>query len=408
MSWGGNGSSWQYWRGTPNRGRKQQSDDYQTAPWKSSFSSKGNGKGKQKNMDKQAFPPFDQAKPALDQPAILEVASQNTGGGDPLISHLQRAVNQARKAEKKVQSIEREQLEKKHQWSQWQAQLKQSYAKEKARFLATMERLARDHAAATVEQSQARSALRSVTIEPKEVAHNPAQDMEFAALIQDADLQMEENDDMEDIIKRAKQAAVEERQGTCDPFATPMRKDRQLPSTPLGAQQHGYSLGCSAACSGPGVDSYLDRSRTSPAIADPYMCSPGPYAAGATTSAGSVHRTRRSPSSANVNKDGMGKREHIKMAGKAVQPVRATSPHTGLSLAEKLAAKRMESLTSEGDGRAAGSGREPIPVDAAPSPPRAPAAPQQHIIYDDSDISDLDQAEIAALQAQYAGLGGLE
>ena len=50
---------------------------------------------------------------------------------------------------------------------------------------------------------------------------------------------------------------------------------------------------------------------------------------------------------------------------------------------------------------------KPEAVSVSPSPP-AEHGGERHIIYDDSDISDMDPAEMAALQAQYEGLTSLE
>ena len=67
------------------------------------------------------------------------------------------------------------------------------------------------------------------------------------------------------------------------------------------------------------------------------------------------------------------------------------------------AAKRME------ESALAGVGADHPAVEVIPSPPPVLASvrPERRIIYN-SDISDLDAVEIAALQEQHAGLGDLE
>ncbi|CAE7410552.1 unnamed protein product, partial [Symbiodinium pilosum] len=227
MSWSGDGSAWHYWRGAPTAWTQAATGGLQCGSLE--IFGISHGAREQEQGQDGALPAFDQTKPASDQRVIMEMSSSSASGVDPLISQLQRAVNMEKKAEKRVQAIEKEQLEKKQQWSSWQAQLKQSYAKEKTRFLASMERLARD---------LCRGYSGAVA----------SQDLEFAALIHSADLQMEERDDMEAVIQRAKQAALQEQRGTREDFV----------STPLDSAKKEDRCGQGLAALGLGQEAHTD------------------------------------------------------------------------------------------------------------------------------------------------------
>ena len=186
-----------------------------------------------------------------------------------------------------------------------------------------MERLSREHIAASQEQAHARSALRSVTAEPQDFPEPAAlvvPDSEFAALISSADLSMEEPDDMDAVIRRAKEAAMNSQYNGPPAISTPVRPPRTLPSTPLGATKSAET-DLQDKLLGQGQDSYVAGSATPIAAADPYLVSPGCSAAAASIMGHSVQRTRRSPALPGSTKDVTGRRDSVKGDAKPAQPV---------------------------------------------------------------------------------------
>ena len=77
-----------------------------------------------------------------------------------LIPGLQRAVNVARKAEGKVKRVSQEKAERQQQWKDWEAKLRKTYARERGRFQAAMNKLDQDLADAVRQQNEARAAVR--------------------------------------------------------------------------------------------------------------------------------------------------------------------------------------------------------------------------------------------------------
>ena len=190
MTWskgGGKGSDgsfsqpWQVWRGS-----------WGQAPWRQppgqqqghKGKDKGQSKGTSKSKTTSTFPAYDLATPVVE--VVQEIPKQHT---DNYISDLQRAINSARKLESQGRKLDVLRQEKARQWRQWQEDLKQSFAREKARFVKDMHKIEQDTIQATEELSKARENLRFVAagdaqMEPVDAGAAALVEEDFAALLE--------------------------------------------------------------------------------------------------------------------------------------------------------------------------------------------------------------------------------
>ena len=81
-----------------------------------------------------------------------------------LISSLQKAVNTARRTEGKVKRLAAEKLEKQNQWASWEAELRKTFSREKARHTAALQKLDGDMQEALKQQAEARETVRQVAV----------------------------------------------------------------------------------------------------------------------------------------------------------------------------------------------------------------------------------------------------
>eukprot|EP00439_Symbiodinium_sp_Y106_P074615 s9_g14.t1 len=113
-----------------------------------------------------AFPAYDSKDRAA---AVRKEAQKGWGKGgqamdldpqDRMTTELQEHINQTRKAEQKVRSIAAARDNKEKMWTKYQDDMKQSLAKEYARYQKAMETIDKDLAAATSAREEARQNLR--------------------------------------------------------------------------------------------------------------------------------------------------------------------------------------------------------------------------------------------------------
>ena len=282
MTWskgGGKGSDgsfsqpWQVWRGSWNQAPwRQQHGQQQGHKGKDKGQSKGTGKGKQAST----FPAYDLATPVVD--VVQEIPKQHT---DSYISELQRAINSARKLETQVRKLDVLRQEKARQWRQWQEDLKQSFAREKARFIKDMHKIEQDTMQAAEELSKARANLRYVAtgdsqMEPVDAGHAAIIEEDFAALLESGTGHVAEEVTTEEanmeVLKRAMEAAARSSLspvGTVPPAATPARRTAAPAMTP-------YQSGSVKAMDikEPGTHGTYTASPGMPVATDPYLTSP--------------------------------------------------------------------------------------------------------------------------------------
>ena len=133
---------WQYWPGAWSASPKN-------APWKKDW-----------QKDNHAFPPYDAKTYGSDKPGANNAANEGMEIG--IVQELQRAINQARKAESKVKRLHYEREERQAQWRKWEQDLKRTYSKEKNRFISAMNKNEGEMQEAIRQQEQARNNLRHV------------------------------------------------------------------------------------------------------------------------------------------------------------------------------------------------------------------------------------------------------
>ena len=142
-------SASQLWKGawSSPRGRNQ-------APWKD---------GSWAVQQGQAFPSFDSQALAVSKEEA-EPSSEHSGTGPPQTRAVQAALNAARRAEQRVERLERDQATVRSQWSNYVTTMKQAYMKEKGRCQSRIVKLEKAHAEARHQLDAARVAFRNVVV----------------------------------------------------------------------------------------------------------------------------------------------------------------------------------------------------------------------------------------------------
>ena len=177
----GNGR-WQYWQGSWSPSQQSQSSG--GAPWR-----KGHGKSQA-----LSFPGYNAAK--KEEQHIAEVTTLKDREGDGYATALQRAINQVRKAEARTRKAQSDKKVWATQWTNWVAELRRTYAREKGRYQAAITRLDREMEEAVLEQEGARAALRKVATGMEESTYMGAN--EHVDLGADFDAIMQEEPELED------------------------------------------------------------------------------------------------------------------------------------------------------------------------------------------------------------------
>ena len=370
---------WQYWQGAWSPSQHQKG-----APWR-----RTQGKG-QDTKAALSFPGYDAAQ--KDEKHISEIATVKEKEGDGYASALQRAINQVRKAEARTRKAMADKRARAIQWTNWVAELKKTFAKEKSRYQAAVSRLERELEEAFLEQEGARAGLRRVAASMEvESGHGNGLSetvdagSEFEAIIQEEIHIEEAQESNDDILRRTllQGDARNVHQGTrvLDPRMAATPPPRKLPayslevSTPL----QGAKARPPREAQQPRVGDAMVSPGQTPADTDPYMASP------------SAATRRSSPSTGGRKKlatpDGAC-REGVKAAVRPVAPKHAIS--SSQSLADKLEAKRKALV----EGGALGCSATVPPPTTGVGP--GLGQPQHHILYDDgeekefSDTSDLE------------------
>ncbi|CAE7359807.1 CYTB5-A, partial [Symbiodinium pilosum] len=326
---------WQYWQGAWSPSQHQKG-----APWR-----RTQGKG-QDTKAALSFPGYDTAQ--KDEKHISEIATVKEKEGDGYASALQRAINQVRKAEARTRKAMADKRARAIQWTNWVAELKKTFAKEKSRYQAAVSRLERELEEAFLEQEGARAGLRRVA------------------------------------------ASMEVESGHGNGLSETVDAGSEMAATPPPRKLPAYSLEVSTPLQGakarppreaqqPRVGDAMVSPGQTPADTDPYMASP------------SAATRRSSPSTGGRKKlatpDGAC-REGVKAAVRPVAPKHAIS--SSQSLADKLEAKRKALV----EGGALGCSATVPPPTTGVGP--GLGQPQHHILYDDgeekefSDTSDLE------------------
>ena len=142
-------SASQLWKGawSSPRGRNP-------APWKD---------GSWAVQQGQAFPSFDSQALAVSKEEA-EPSSEHSGTGPPQTRAVQAALNAARRAEQRVERLERDQATVRSQWSNYVTTMKQAYMKEKGRCQSRIVKLEKEHAEARHQLDAARVAFRNVVV----------------------------------------------------------------------------------------------------------------------------------------------------------------------------------------------------------------------------------------------------
>ena len=130
-----------------------------------------------------AFPAYDQRRGYTDWDLTpSEPASQSSKTS--LVSLIQAAINQTRKAEQKVIPIEKQQTARTALWEKYEADLKAAYTKEHGRYNREMDRLKAEHAKAITEQEATRQALLQIHlngVQPEGQQEDARVEKKFAA-----------------------------------------------------------------------------------------------------------------------------------------------------------------------------------------------------------------------------------
>ena len=137
--WPSSPRTWQLWHGA----RKP------AGGWK--------GDGKQKGAKANAFPAYDSKRGQGQAKDSLEPADMSTDPGS-LTQILQSSLNNTRKTEQRVLSLNKALLEREELWKKYEADMRQAYRREYGRFHRDMERLRDDLQKANAAQAGARVA----------------------------------------------------------------------------------------------------------------------------------------------------------------------------------------------------------------------------------------------------------
>ena len=140
---------------------------------------KSRGKGKDKDKTKKpkeegTFPTYEdmvlpsQAGTSGKGRQPSEQAQPGPGGRGGLSRQVQRIVNNLRRSETRIRKIAEEETAAKAKWDEFQAQLKSSFVKERARFYENMERLKTASAEQTEIQEEALDELQRALAHPEE------------------------------------------------------------------------------------------------------------------------------------------------------------------------------------------------------------------------------------------------
>ena len=394
---------------------------------------KGHGKSEKKEWDQtwpetSKFPKYDQLKAGAQQ--IIEVHSETASGSaeDGLVRELQRCVNVARKAEQKVTALQKQIQTKQAQWEAFQTELKQSFLKEQQRFTQDLHRLRSELVAAEESQSEARAVVRCAArgegLLPRQSQLEAEEQWQSKIRAWEQEGQLEEDAPGDAVLRRALEAAVTK--PVQQDMRTPLRptslgmpspgtkKEHQMAKTSAtspGQFRTGSAMGYVAV---PGDASQLlppfmgGSPSATCASADPYMDTPG--VSNVAPIAKSVAKHIRKPPS--TSPDG-GHRTAIKERYRPKMPAHGSSP--GLSLAEKLEAKRLAAGNAtpdvkggRSDAQMAATASAFLPADPPISGQRMGNAngppPQAFIMYDAEDTATgegQDQDHISDMEAWY-------
>ena len=188
--------------------------------WQGSWASASPGRG-QGQWGKDEAPQTGSGIPAYDAKRTTTAASATTNGQpdhghDPaqgLVQGLQKAVNQARKAEARVKRIMADKKERQLQWQSWEAELRQTFAREKNRYVTAVAKLDADMQEALKNQDEARAALRDAACgtQPAPMAVcTSATNEEFDALVRDDGWDPADLDAGQDaVLRRALEASLQ-------------------------------------------------------------------------------------------------------------------------------------------------------------------------------------------------------
>ena len=151
QSQGSRHGGWGYWRGS-----------YSPRQRDTRARGKGDGKGKE-DRGKDLFPRYDarKADPTSDSTQLIEVTSTSVDTKSDFVGAIQTCINATRKAETRVKNLERAIKQKKSQWTQYEADLRKSYQKEKERMGQSLARLEEDLHAARETEDRAKHVLKS-------------------------------------------------------------------------------------------------------------------------------------------------------------------------------------------------------------------------------------------------------
>ena len=358
-----------------------------------------------------AFPHYDSI-PKPEKQALVEVASSSNGDG--YVSELQRAVNQARKAEQRVKKIAQEKIDRMTQWKSYEAELKKCYSIEKNRFRNAVLKLEKDESEAMADQASAREALRKVAIEPDADMHGPhmeTSDRDFEMLLGNTVAEEVQEEDMDAVIQRAiaEKASMKHGSDRAGPgqipieFRTPKRPVVGMPSTPLGQRIDKAAVPMPPDQNGTTGIPHGASPLSGCAISDPYMTAVTPGNVGQRPSPQNPAIRHVSPASGGARaRENLGVRTSVKESTKVMQQRPRCSP----GLAEKLEARRAiieeEAHRRQQEVQATGGWMgPPVPI-AGSSNLSAPSAgstaadgqgnhvPAMHIL--DDDFSDEDPA----------------
>ena len=322
-----NGRGWRLWHGA------QSPSGWRQAPWQ--------GAG---NDNKSKFPAYDSKPPGKSHgkgPKNDKVTGSDLENADDMVGEVQRAVNNARRAENRLARLVKEREKEAAQWEEYAEEARKAFYYEKSRHLRAIQHFEKEIQAAQLTQQEARLALRERVIcagsgdRPMETAES---DGEWERMLAAHEQERSRTDDA--VLRRA----MKEARTTGQPgrYLLPGPSLGGVPPPPPGPP--GLSaMGASQCGDDPQASAYnavsptLRHARTDPYTQASPRATSIPDTKERSGSDGSLDRPRTSP----VH-PGMARREcpdpchGVKEVTK--QPPAKLAPHS--DLAEKLQAKR--------------------------------------------------------------------
>ncbi|CAE7407103.1 unnamed protein product [Symbiodinium microadriaticum] len=274
--------------GGPYGGYEQQRGHQQDRSWNLWHGARGQWEKEQRAKDGSPFPAYDSVTD-WQVPAIMPVQETRTGeGSEPtptFTGQVQKAVNQARKQDVRVEKLQTELAAKERKWQIYSRQLQQAYVKQHAKHMNDLDRIRKELAEAQGAQQSAQQRIRDTI---REAAEPDRQDPRAAQAMADWDLmttqvpapmELEEAElPKEEALRYAQRVMQQARETDLPNFGSrPPAAERPAPATP--PQKHTGALPYTPpAVKAPSAYAPVT---SKPARPEPYHPSPGNTAAAA-------------------------------------------------------------------------------------------------------------------------------